>query len=237
MSYGMQITNADGRVQIDTDEIAPNTYISNTVASAYSAMEYPPSGFATGDLVLARPANSPSAFVGTSIPICKGQTINNQEHFYGSKYAQDSGYTYLFANTSGINTALLKTQAGNIAGPSAGELGLDVYSTDGSTILFSATRSTSVRVLAQGVLANGQEFNYTPSSSLNYNKIYVVVNSSILYVQPANSFFPSWVVAMLYYFYPNATSPYIRVSNKTTSNGSLVSTTALFPYLIVYDTN
>ena len=238
MSYGMQILNADGRVQIDTDEIAPNTYISNKTTSAYSAMSYPPSGFATGDLVLARPADNPVLFGNQYVPICIGQPLSSGSYFYGAKQYQDDGYTYLWPNTSGINTALLKTQAGNISAPSSGEYGLDVYSNNGSTILFSATRSTSVKVLAQGVLGNGQSYDYTPPSNLNFNKIYAVMNSSILYVQPAVSFFPSWVIQMNYNFYPTASSPYIKVINETRGNGTVVTgVAALFPYLIVYDTN
>ena len=72
MAYGLQVLNADGRVQIDSTEIAPNTFISNVTTTAYSAMTYPPSNFATGDLVLARAANSPLSgptYIGISQPI------------------------------------------------------------------------------------------------------------------------------------------------------------------------
>lgn len=236
MSYGMVILNADGRVQINTDEIAPNTYINSKTASAYTAMSYPPAGTAAGDLVLAKPATNPVLY-GGGVPICLGQPLGGQKYFYGAKAYQDAGYTYLWANTSGINTALLKTQAGNIPGPAAGEHGLDVYSTDGSTILFSATRSTSVRVLAQGVLTSGQNFTYSLPAGLDFTKIYAVVNSTMLYVQPAVFVFPSWVVEMSYTFYPTAGIPYIKIINETRSNGSLVSSPGVFPYVLVYDPN
>jgi len=234
MAYGLQVLNADGRVQMDSTEIAPNTYISNIATTAYSAMTYPPSGFATGDLVLARAANSPLSgitYIGISQP------INGQELFMGSKFAQDAGYTYLYKNTAGIVTALLKTQAGNISAPSSGEMGLDVYSTNGSTILFSATRSTSVKVLAQGTLTHGQTFTYTPPSSLAYTKIYAVVNSTMFAAVPAAFVLPSWSIGLGYLFHASASSPYITVSNKTFVNGQEVSSTGMLPYMLVYDTN
>jgi len=234
MAYGLQVLNEDGRVQLDSTEIAPNTFLSNVTTTAYNAMTYPPSNFATGDLVLARPANTPlsgATYIGI------GQPINNQEVFYGSKYAQDAGFTYLYANTAGIVTALVKTQAGNISAPSSGEMGLDVYSTNGTTILFSATRSTSVRVLAQGTLTSGQTFNYTPPSSLAFNKIYAVVNSTMFAAIPAVFVFPSWSLALGYTFYPNLSNPYIAVTNKTFMDGQEVSSTAMLPYIILYDTN
>jgi len=234
MAYGLQVLNQDGRVQIDSTEIAPNTFISNVTTTAYSAMTYPPSNFATGDLVLARAANSPlsgATYIGI------GQPINNQEVFYGSKYAQDAGFSYLYANTAGIVTALLKTQAGNISAPGSGEMGLDVYSTNGSTILFSATRSTSVRILAQGNLTSGQTFTYTPPSSLAFTKIYAVVNSTMFAAIPQAFVFPSWSLALGYSFYAAASAPYILVTNKTFMGGSEVSSSAMLPYMIVYDTN
>ena len=233
MAYGLQVLNADGRVQIDSTEIAPNTYISNIATTAYSAMTYPPSGFATGDLVLARAANSPLSgitYIGISQP------INGQELFMGSKFAQDAGYTYLYKNTAGIVTALLKTQT-SISAPSSGEMGLDVYSTNGSTILFSATRSTSVKVLAQGTLTHGQTFTYTPPSSLAYTKIYAVVNSTMFAAIPAAFVFPSWSISLGYEFFASASSPYITVTNKTFVSGQEVSSTGMLPYMLVYDTN
>jgi|TARA_R110000744_G_scaffold160521_1_gene276803 hypothetical protein len=234
MAYGLQVLNADGRVQIDSTEIAPNTFISNVTTTAYSAMTYPPSNFATGDLVLARAANSPLSgptYIGISQP------INNQELFMGSKFAQDAGYTYLYKNTAGIVTALLKTQAGNIAGPSSGEMGMDVYSTNGSTILFSATRSTSVKILAQGTLTHGQTFTYTPPSSLTFTKVYAVVNSTMFASVPQAFVLPSWAINLGYTFYAAASAPYIVVTNQTFVGGSEVSSTGMVPYMIVYDTN
>ena len=135
-------------------------------------------------------------------------------------------------------TALLKTQSGNISAPASGEYGLDVYSTNGSTILFSATRSTSVRVLAQGVLSANSEIDYTPPSSLTFTKIYAVVDSSVIYAIPSGAFWPDWASLMFYSFHHGASTPFIRISNRIQSGGQYITNySAQFPYMLVYDTN
>ena len=241
MSYGLQVFNADGRKQIDSDEVAPNTYITSITNSAYSAMEYPPSAFVAGDLILARPVDSPTT-VGTGVnayvPISRGRVVAAGESFYGSKIIQDAGYTYEWANLSGIVTALVRTQAGNIPGPSPGEQGLDVYKTDGTTILFSATRSTSVKVLAQGVLNQNETFTYECPPELSFNRIYVVVNSTTSVVYPASFVFPAWTIQTLYNFYPNASPKKIVAQNAVLQDGQPVpGSGAEFSYMIVYDPN
>lgn len=233
MSYGLIISNADGREQINSTETAPNTFISNVTTSSYNSMTFPVSNTSAGDLTLARPANSP---IGTSTPIALARTSlsSNPTHFWGSS----SNALYFYQNTAGIVTALLKTQAGNISAPSSGEHGMDVYSTNGSTILFSATRSTSVRVLAQGVLAANSEIDYTPPSSLTFTKIYAVVDSTVLFAFPAVFVFPDWTSNMSYSFHHGASTPFIRMNNRIQSQGQYITNySAQFPYMLVYDTN
>ena len=196
-------------------------------------MTFPVSNTATGDLTLARPANSPT---GTLTPIALARTSvsANPTNFWGSS----SNASYFYQNTAGIVTALLKTQSGNIAGPSSGEYGLDIYSTNGSTILFSATRTTSVRVLAQGTLSPNSEINYTPPSNLTFTKIYAVVDSAVIFAFPSGPFWADWSSTMYYTFYHGASTPYIKMSNRIQSGGQYVTGyTGEFPYMLVYDTN
>ena len=234
MSYGMRVLNADGRTLIDTDEVAPNTYLANVATSAYSAMSYPPSGYAAGDLILGRPVNSPVYTSGGYVPIAMG-TLNR---FYGS---QTSASSTNFQNTTGIVTALLKTQSGNISGPSSGELGMDIYAANGSTILFSATRSTSVRLLTTGTVQLGSAVTYTPPSSLDFNKIYVVTNGSIISNIPAIGFpvnSAAQTFTLGYHFFSAASTPYIVVEHKYIFGGGASATgTGAFTYTIVYDSN
>jgi len=233
MSYGLQVWNADGRKQIDSDEIAPNTFLSSPVTTAYTAMSYPPAGFSAGDLVCARPQSTSGS---TAISI--GRTISNVPQFFGSKAINDA-ISYEYVNTAGIVTALVKTQAGNIGSPATGEFGMDVYSTDGTTVLFSATRSRSVKVLAQGVLAGGQSFTYSLPSNLSFNKIYAVVNSTHSMAIAQSFLFPSWGFAVQYLFYPAASTPYVTVRNTVSSGGQNISgwVGGMFAYMLVYDTN
>jgi hypothetical protein len=181
MAYGMQIFNADGRKQLDTNESYPNTQLKNVTTSAYSAMAYPPSGYVAGDLILARPVNSPVYTSGGYVPIAMG-TLSR---FYGS---QTSTSSQNFQNTAGIVTALLKNQSVGIGSPASGEYGVDIYDTNGSTLLFYATRMTGVRLLAAGTVAMGSSVTYTPPSSLDFNKIYGVTNGTIMTNIPAIPF-------------------------------------------------
>jgi hypothetical protein len=236
MAYGMQIFNADGRKQLDTNESYPNTQLKNVTTSAYSAMAYPPSGYVAGDLILARPVNSPVYTSGGYVPIAMG-TLNR---FYGS---QTSTSSQNFQNTAGIVTALLKNQSVGIGAPSTGEYGLDIYDTNGSTLLFSATRMTGVRLLAAGTVAMGSSVTYTPPSSLDFNKIYAVVNGSLMnYIPPVG--FPvnsqSWTFTNGYHFFNAASTPYIVVEHKFIqggSGGSSATGTGTFTYMLVYDPN
>lgn len=238
MAHGLQVWNSDGRKMIDSTELAPNTYLANLTTSAYSAMSYPPSGFTAGDLVLARPVSNPTLLGGTRVPIGIGRTISNTQQFFGSQAIQNAGHTE-WPNTSGIKTGLIKTQSGNISGPAAGEYGLDVYAADNSTIMFSATRSTAVTILAQGSLTGGQSFTYTPSASLDFNKVYGVVNGTTIFNVPQAFLFPSWEFNVMYSFYTTASIPYIVVQNKVTSNNQNVSgwLGGMFAYMLVYDPN
>lgn len=241
MSYGIQIFNQDGRKQVDSDEIAPNTYLTNVTSSAYTAMAYPPPNYVNGDLVLARAADNPVTVgtgTGAYVPIARGRVINSTQYFYGAKAIQDAGFTYEFANTAGIVTGLVRTQAGNLQTPSPGEYGLDVYSTDGSTILFSATRSTSVKVLATGVLKQNETFTYNCPPELSFTKIYVVVNSTEMVIYPGSFFLPAWAITKYYRFYPNSSPPQVSATNVTLADGQPISDTGSdFTYMIVYDTN
>ena len=230
MAYGLQVYNADGRVQVDTTEIAPNAYITNIAAHASSGMQFPPANTVAGDLIVARPANTPQS--GTTV-ISKGQPYNYVDYFWGaSQYP-----SYFPPNTAGIITGVMRTQAG-IAAPASGEYGMDVYSTNGSTVLFSATRSTSVRVLAQGLLGPNSSYTYTPSASLDFQRIYAVVNSSMVFSQPQSFVFPSWVINLCYIFSPYAQTKTIEVVNKVYSSGYPVSNySGQLPYMLIYDNN
>ena len=230
MAYGLQVYNADGRVQVDTTEIAPNAYITNIAAHASSGMQFPPANTVAGDLIVARPANTPQS--GTTI-ISKGQPYNYVDYFWGaSQYP-----SYFPPNTAGIITGVMRTQAG-IAAPASGEYGMDVYSTNGSTVLFSATRSTSVRVLAQGVLGPNSSYTYTPPASLDFQRIYAVVNSSMVFAQPQVYLFPSWAINLCYSFSPYAQTKTIEVVNKVYGSGYPVSNySGQFPYMLIYDNN
>jgi hypothetical protein len=230
VAYGLQVYNADGRVQVDTTEIAPNAYITNIAAHASSGMQFPPANTVAGDLIVARPTNTPQS--GTTV-ISRGQPQGGVDYFWGaSQYP-----SYFPPNTAGIITAVMRTQAG-IAAPTSGEYGMDVYSTNGSTVLFSATRSTSVRVLAQGLLGPNSSYTYTPSASLDFQRIYAVVNSSMVFSQPQSFVFPSWVINLCYIFSPYAQTKTIEVVNKVYSSGYPVSNySGQLPYMLIYDNN
>ena len=233
MSYGMQIFNVDGREQLNTNESYPNTQLKSVTTSAYSAMSYPPSGYVAGDLILARPVNSPVYTSGGYVPIAMG-TLNR---FYGSQTSASSGN---FQNTAGIVTALLKKQS-IIGAPASGEYGLDVYDSNGSTLLFSATRSTGSRLLAVGTVAIGSTVTYTPPSSLDFNKIYGVTNGSIMSYIPAIPFpvnQAEQIFTLGYHFFSAASTPYIVVEHKYIFGGGASATgTGTFTYMIVYDPN
>lgn len=247
MSYGIQILNADGRVQVDDRGYAPNTYLKSISAQAYTAMSYPPANYVTGDLVIARPAsNSPThptapqtattgSATGDYIPMARHR---NNGDFYGSDNTPSTEYQ----NTAGIVTGLVRSQYGNIAAPAAIEYGLDIYSDNSTTdVIFSATRSTSVSVLAQGVLTQGSSITYTPPSTLSWDKIYAVMNGTEQFWNygQAAVLLPSFGHFQGYEFYPNASTPYIKMIAETTLFGQQIGgmVGGEFSWMIIHDPN
>jgi len=236
MGYGIQCLNADGRVQVDSSELTPNTYLKSISAQAYTAMTYPPTGYVSGDLVIARPANN-SPLQGSTDG---GAQFMSRERSTGKFRGHSGTASYLYNNTAGIVSGLVRSQYGNIAAPAAVEYGLDVYhESDQSNVIFSATRSTSVTVLAQGVLTQGSSTTYTPPTTLSWDKIYAVMNGTEFFYSAGGSVIPSFAASQGYSFYPNATSPYIRMSAGTSLNGQSISAMVggAFGWMIIHDPN
>jgi hypothetical protein len=238
MAFGTQIFNSSGRIQVDSTDPVPNTYALNNASSSYNNMAYPPTGYQAGDLVLARP-NSSSPVVGTYnggwVPMARGRTTySGSERFYGSSYHP----SYLYQNTGGITTILSRKQT-NLGAPVNGEMGFDVYDSGGTNVIFSATRGKFLNVLSTGTVTGGSFAIYTPPSSLTWSKIYAVMNHTTHFYSPGASVIPSYGVFGGYSFYPNHSSPYIRMSFSTNLGGTLITglTGGAFSFMLVYDPN
>jgi hypothetical protein len=223
MAYGLQIFNDNSRTMLDSNDTAPNTFFTGETAHAYTNQPYPPSGTQTGDLVLCRP---------TSTTIDQVIGIDQNNNFVGS-----SSQNYFTQYTTGVTTAKVRRQDTAIsATPSSGEYGMDVFDATGTSILFSATRSTHVKIIAQGLATPNSITTLSIPSGLSYNRIYAVVDATLLYIQPQVYVFPSWVLNYLYTFKPSNGT--IEVSNLVSSGGSLQSNYAgTFPWALVYNPN
>lgn len=245
MSYGMQVLNSDGRTVFHTDEEYASTQISNITTSAYTAMTYPPSNYAAGDLILARPvANANGAretrthsTFGTPgyVPIAIGPA----NKFYGADMSNSYTWNqYGFDNTTGIVHALVKKHT-SVGAPSSGEYGLDVLDSSGA-ILFS-NRASGLRILASGTLTLGTEATYTPPASLNFSKIYGVMNGTYVINHPGIAFtgLPSHFIQVAYHFYPDLSTPKILIRHKMFQAGNTTSQTGTgtFTYMLMYDPN
>jgi len=233
MSYGMQVFNSDGRKVFDTDEGYANTQIASVATSAYTSMTYPPAGYTVGDLILARPVISPVYETGGYIPIAEGNFYGGSDRFYGASNSHSSG----FQNTTGIVQGLGKKHT-TLATASSGDYGLEVMDSSGA-ILFS-NRATGLKLLATGSISLGTEATYTPPASLNFNKIYAVVNGTKHNYAPGVPLFniPSFQMTVGYWFYPALSTPKIVIQNKFLRNGTnWLFGPGVFTYMLMYDPN
>jgi|TARA_R110002153_G_C13293015_1_gene495020 hypothetical protein len=239
MAYGLQIFNANGRTMIDSTDTAPNTQLLSVTATAANAQSYPPSGFTTGDLVLARPTStSTTQFVGRYNAWPATNSAN--EVFANSA----NMYSYNTYYSSGITTALVRTQATVTATPSSGEYGMDIYAANGS-VIFSATRSAGVKILSAGTIPASSILTYTIPSGLSYNRIFAVCNSTYLRVIPSFSYpfagsSPRYEMRQMYEFIPGSSQ--IKMHNTYRIGYSYLGAgqanyNATFPYMIVYNPN
>lgn len=165
MSYGFEVKNQDGRVIID--ENYPNFFVGNINESPISVAAgtaYPPAGYTTGTLVLARTPIGTDGYVSRA-PNLWAAPYTYTKFEFACDYYLINPFTSLSASTSGY--------------------GLEIYGS-ANDVIFSATSNNKVfEVVAVGEIpatdTTTTELYYPSSTAVldNLSDYYVLLNTTM----------------------------------------------------------
>lgn len=170
MTYGLQVTNVDGRTVINSDQGYPNVKLtsgSNITSTEASVSTFNPSS----NLVFARPNTTTGGPYGAAITksVLYGTTFRVQEEWM-TNYS-----SFKYSSSGSYNVATLSNQS-SPATPS--EYGLEVFDSLGTTtLLMTEGFSSSFDILYAGVATTST----TTFANVNWqtdSNIYVLVNNT-----------------------------------------------------------
>jgi len=171
MTYGLQVTNVDGRTVVDSDEGYPNVKLS--IGSNITSTESSPTTVSNlgSTLVFARPNTTTGGPYGVAFSksVIYGTEIRVQEEWM-TNY---SGFTY--PGSGSYNVATLSNQT-SPATPS--EYGLEIFDSLGNTtLLMTEGFNTSFDILYTGV-ANTSTTTFANVNWQSDSNIYVLINNT-----------------------------------------------------------
>lgn len=143
MSFGITVLNQDGRTQID--EIYSNqSVVTESISSASYGAAYPPSGYASSDLVLTK------APTGVRSLVCRDIYYNSPK--FGAYTNRDYSLPVPPA-ASTYNYYLARKNTGYLGAGT--DFGLDVYNSAGETVFSATSRNKILQCVAAGTSPNG----------------------------------------------------------------------------------
>lgn len=170
MTYGLQVTNVDGRTIINSDQGYPSTQLST--ASTITSTEASRSNFTTNsNLVFARPNTTTGGPYGAAITksILYGTTTYFLDHWM-------TNYSNFNYSSSGSYTVRTLSNQSSPATPS--EYGLEVFDSLGNTtLLMTEGFETSFDILYTGTATTST----TTFANVNWqsdSNIYVLINNT-----------------------------------------------------------
>jgi hypothetical protein len=229
MTYGLQVTNGDGRTIINSDQEYPNTQLDNT-ATLTSTESNRISFSRSSNLIFARPNTTTSVTkpygAAVSDLVIYSQTTSSVQHWMTNYSAfQNPSTTYKYATLSNQTSP---------ATPS--EYGLEVFNSSGNTtLLMTEGFENSFDILFSGVATTST----TTFQSINWKTdtdIYVLMNNTL---QRYSNFFGtgSFELFIGYIFDTDGSLKYVQNYYITDINGQVSTTffTAVSnnPYLVV----
>lgn len=154
MTYGMEVTNADGRVIFSSDNPL-STFTAGTATNLTGYNATLPTR-STGQILLLRPLNNTSA------------TISTED---GTKSLGSTSAMQTFAQAAGVKYRI--AEIATELTPAASGYGLEIFN-NSSEIIFTSEAGAIPEILAFGEIGNGQLFTFDSPGSIPFNEIYVM---------------------------------------------------------------
>lgn len=154
MTYGMEVTNADGRV-VFSSENPLSTFTAGTATNLTGWNQALPT-LTAGQILLMRPLNDTSATISTE----------DGTHTLGSNSALQN-----FAQASGVKYRI--AEVATELTPATSGYGLEIYN-NSSEVIFTSEAGAIPEILAFGEIGNGQLFTFDSPGSIPFNEIYIM---------------------------------------------------------------
>jgi len=165
MGYGIQVSNQFGRTVFDTDQPAPNYYFDATPSSVNGYNVDPGFSISSQNILLARTQDNESGVI----------SLESDNAFIGS-----NSYYRSFGAANGVKYIYGKPQSNRTASTSG--YGIEVYKSDGSTVLYSSAVGSNFEILYLGTMEGTTDFTWSMPSGYSFNEIYITAASfSMIY--------------------------------------------------------
>ena len=173
----MEVYNSSGRTIYNTEQANSNYYFQGNPTSTNGYGVDPSFSYSSTRILFARPQD------GETGAIFFSGSINDTNYFLGGR----TTYEQNFGAADGVKYIYAYPQKGNVTAAGSG-YGVEVYDTDGTSILYSSDIGSNFEILYVGTMANNTNFTWNKPLGYDFNDIYVTAGSfSLLYSYAAGS--------------------------------------------------
>lgn len=188
----MKVFNSSGRTIFNTEQANSNYYFQGNPTSSSAYGVNPSFSYASTRILFARPQDNETGAIFFS------GSINDTNYFLGGR----TSYEQAFGAANGVKYIYAYQQKGNIAAAGSG-YGIEVYDTNGTSILYSSNIGSNFEILYVGTMANNTNFTWNKPAGYDFNDIYVTAGSfSLKYtydpgypgfgIPPTHSLYGNW---------------------------------------------
>ncbi len=161
----MEVLNSSGRTIFNTEQTNSNYYFQGNPTSTNGYGVNPSFSYASTRILFGRPQDNESGAIFFS------GSINDSNYYLGGR----TSYEQNFGAANGVKYIYGYQQKGNVTAGSG--YGIDVYDTNGTSILYSSNIGSNFEILYVGTMTNNTNFTFNKPSGYNFNDIYVTAGS------------------------------------------------------------
>jgi len=191
MAYGMEVLNSSGRTIFNTEQTNSNYYFQGNPTSTNGYGVNPSFSYASTRILFGRPQDNETGAIFFS------GSINDTNYYLGGR----TTYEQNFGAANGVKYIYGYQQKGNVTAGSG--YGIEVYDTNGTSILYSSNIGSNFEILYVGTMANNTNFTWNKPAGYDFNDIYVTAGSfSLKYtydpglpgfgIPPTHSLYGNW---------------------------------------------
>jgi hypothetical protein len=165
MAYGMEVLNSSGRTIFNTEQTNSNYYFQINPTSTNGYGVNPSFSYISTRILFGRPQDNETGAIFFS------GSVNDTNYYFGGR----TTYEQNFGAANGVKYIYGYQQKGNVAAGSG--YGIEVYDTNGTSILYSSNIGSNFEILYVGTMANNTNFTWNKPAGYDFNDIYVTAGS------------------------------------------------------------